>query len=68
MKIIHQYPHKEYPWLLQVNYHENKPGWCSADVRFVNVSTTIYDYISSGIIVAIFKCKPKLKPIKPNQP
>jgi hypothetical protein len=59
MVIRHQYPHEQYPWLLQVNYPENKAEWYSADVRFVNVSTTIYDYISVGIIVAIFKCKLK---------
>jgi hypothetical protein len=62
MLIRHQYPSSDYPWLLQVNYPENKAEWYSDDVRFVNVSTTIYNYISSGIIVAIFKCKPKLKP------
>ena len=77
MVIKHQYPHKDYPWLLQVNYHHGdnyqKPIYDYVnyskftqgkliDIRFVNVTTVIYDYISSGIIVAIFKCKPKLKP------
>jgi hypothetical protein len=74
MVIRHQYPHQDTPWLLQVNYHNGdnyqKPIYDyvnysklgNADIRFVNVKPARYDYISSGIIVAIFKCKPKLKP------
>ena len=62
MVIRHQYPLQDYPWLLQVNYRKPHARFGdNPDIRFVNVTNTPYDYISFGKIVAIFKCKPKLK-------
>ena len=61
MVIRHQYPHQDYPWLLQINYHKTHARWGdNSDIRFINVTNRPpYDYISFGIIIAIFKCKQK---------
>jgi hypothetical protein len=57
MIIKDQYPTTEHPCLVQVNYEENKMIYFYPAINFKH---GLDRYI--GNLVAIFKCKPKLKP------
>jgi hypothetical protein len=59
MVIHNSYPKEPFPCLVQINW-TNDIGFYLAE----NFQDGLDSY--SGTLVAIFKCKPKLKPINPN--